>query len=277
MPAAGAALDDDAALGALLDACVPDAAARFHDPDLVVRAPDPGPRAALVSLAGTIAESLLDAFVAGDTWVDEVRLAAPASPTRIVGPIAGTPPNIRAANVRYQAEHPALLAGSLAHDLLWHSTGAGQTEEATLHAVCALVHVQRIAAYPALADLRTELARRQHSLAITLLNSRRPGSADVTLRAPDGFGTIPGGDSTMQTPDFCSVPFGPPGPSADPDAPTVLSSVLRAAFDPAQEIPAPLRYDSALADLFSQPLGRAALPLDAQLRVARALGLVPPA
>src|SRR5262249_7267616 len=148
--------------------------------------------------------------------VQSIGLGHTAGRGRVVGPAAdddGAATSGRVVNDRYRAEHPALLAASLTHDLLWSGPGAGQYEECMLHALGAMVHVQLLAIAPRLASLGTELARRQNSLAITLLNSRHPGAADVSLIAPDGPGTIPGGAPAMQTPDFWSIPFvsGPGG------------------------------------------------------------------
>ncbi len=145
-------------------------------------------------------------------------------------------------NERYRAEVPTLLAGSLAHDLLWSGPGAGQYEEVVLHALVALVHLQLLARTPALAHTGTELARRQNSLAITLVNSRHPGSADIAVRAPDGPGTIPGGAPAMQTPDFWSIPFVSGTPVAA-GAPALLGEVLARATGATP--PSPLRYDDA--------------------------------
>lgn len=274
-PAAGALPDAAAAHAELLAAGAPEAAARLDDPDLVARAPDPGVRAGLASLTGTVAEPALVAFVAGELPIESMAFGALGAPTRVVGTAAGAPPTERRVNERYAAEHPVLLAPSLAHDLLWRSTGAGKVEETILHAVAAMVHVQRLAAAPALADLRTELARRQHSLALALLLSRHPASADLTLVAPDGLGTLPGGAPALATPDFWSVPFGS-GPSADPDAPAPLVAVLRHAYGPGAPVPEPLGYDDALVALCARPLGDDWLSPAARLRVVIALGLVDP-
>src|SRR6185369_17636224 len=103
-------------------------------------------------------------------------------------------------------------------------------EEVVLHALVALVHLQLLARTPALAHTGTELARRQNSLAITLLNSRHPGAAEISVRAPDGPGTIPGGAPSMQTPDFWSIPFVGDGPH-DGDAPPLLARVLLEVLD----------------------------------------------
>ncbi len=94
-----------------------------------------------------------------------------------MGPDPDGTPGARVVNARYAAEHPALLAPSLAHDLLWSGDGHDRYEEATLHAVLAMVHLQVVARSPWIAHLGTELARRQNSLAVTLLDSRHPGSA----------------------------------------------------------------------------------------------------
>jgi hypothetical protein len=269
-PAIGPALTVDAALAALDALGVDDAAMRFADDALVARAPDPGPRAGLVALSVTVAAPVLDAFVAGDTPVDSIGLGATASPGRIVGP-AGASSAHRVVNERYRAEVPTLLAGSLAHDLLWSGPGAGQYEEVVLHALVALVHLQLLARTAALGHTGTELARRQNSLAITLLNSRHPGSADLAVRAPDGPGTIPGGAPGMQTPDFWSIPFVSGTPVAA-DAPALLGEVLQRVTGAAP--PSPLRYDDELGAWWSEQGTRGALDLVAQWRAAVALGLL---
>jgi hypothetical protein len=271
-PATGDAPTEDEATAALTAVGIADAAGRMAAEGLRARAPAPGPRAGLVALSVTVAAPVLDAFVAGTTPVVTVGLGSTASPGRIVGPGAEGPMGARLVNERYRAEHPALLAGSLAHDLLWSGPGAGQYEEVTLHALCALVHVQLVARAPFLCHLGTELARRQNSLAITLLNSRHPGADDLAVRAHDGAGTIPGGAPGMQTPDFWSIPF-VSGPPAAGDAPALLGTVL-AAITGDPDLPSPLRYDDALGEWWSQRGVRGALSRDAQWRAARALTLV---
>ncbi len=224
-----------------------------------------------MALSVTVAAPVLDAFVDGATPVEHVGLGATASPGRIVGPPPDGPATTRVVNERYRAEAPTLLAGSLAHDLLWSGPGAGQYEEVVLHALVALVHLQLLARAPALAHTGTELARRQNSLAITLLNSRHPRSADIAVKAPDGPGTIPGGASNMQTPDFWSIPFVSGTPVAA-DAPALLTEVM--ANVTGATPPSPLRYDEALGDWWSSAGARGALDRAAQLRAAVALGLL---
>jgi hypothetical protein len=179
----------------------------------------------------------------------------------------------RVVNERYRAEVPTLLAGSFAHDLLWSGPGAGQYEEVVLHALVALVHLQLLARTPALAHTGTELARRQNSLAITLLNSRHPGQADIAVQAPDGPGTIPGGAPSMQTPDFWSIPF-VSGPPTAADAPPLLGAVLQRVTGVTP--PSPLRYDDDLGTWWAAHGTRGALDRAAQWRAAVALGLLPP-
>jgi hypothetical protein len=269
VPAGGDPPDEATAIAALAAIGITDAAARMAHAELRRRAPEPGPRAGLVALTVTVGAPALDAFLADDTPVRTLRSGVPASPGRIVGPAGTGPPRDRVVNERYRAEHPALLAGSLVHDLLWSGEGAQQYEEVTLHALCAVVHVQLLARAPFLAATGTELARRQNSLAVTLLNSRRPGSAELSVRAPDGPGTIPGGAPGMQTPDFWSIPF-VAGPPVAGDAPELLGTVL--ALVVGGEAP-PLRYDDALGVWWSERGMRGALPLDAQWRASCALGL----
>ena len=140
-----------------------------------------------------------------------------------------------------------------------------------LHAVLAMVHLQTLARAPALALGGTELARRLNAFAISLLNSRAPGSARIALVAPDGPGTIPGGAPRMSTPDFWSIPF-VGGPPVAADAPTLLGDVL--ARITGATPPSPLRYDDALCDWWSAQGARGALDRAAQWRAAVALGLL---
>ncbi|MSO38390.1 MAG: hypothetical protein EXQ69_09110 [Acidimicrobiia bacterium] len=180
----------------------------FHA--LADRVLDAAIRAALAALVGTAGELALDVFVSGSCEIDRLAFGVPDSPGRVIGPqVEGANTTRHVVNARYQSEHFALLTPSLAHYLLWSGPGAGHAEETTLHFLAALVHVQTLSRAPAIADLGTELARRPNSLAITLLNSRHPGESRISVVAPDGLGTIPGGSSSMQTPDFWSVPFGP--------------------------------------------------------------------
>ncbi len=223
----------------------------------------------MLELVGTVAEPLFVAWTEGATPVSRFTYGTPASAGRVVGPAATG--DARVVNARYQCEDARLLLPSIVHDLGWTGPGAGHAEETLLHALGAYTHVQLLARDPSLAALGTELARRQNSITITLLNSRRPGSPTVTLVAPDGPGTIPGGAPSMQTVDFWSVPFAP----RDADGAGV-SSLLRevlaaaAGIDPAQ---VPATFDDALGAWCSASLGGLLSP-DVQLSALRALGMV---
>jgi hypothetical protein len=244
---------------------------RFSAPALVAAAPDARLRLALVALAGTVGAPVVDAFPSGTTAAS-LAFGTPESPGRVVGPAKGDPTR-RVVNDRYRAEHPVLLAGSLVHDLMWAPEASGHSCETILHALAAMVHVQLVAVLPELAHRGTELARRQNSLAITLLNSRHPGSLLVSLIAPDGTGTIPGGAPTMQTPDFWSVPFGPPG---DSDAPPLLAAVLDGFSDGPVAGHQPLRFDAGLARWLDAHSDHRWLPLHDHVRSVVALGLLSP-
>jgi hypothetical protein len=272
-PAAGAAWTVTQSLAAVGALAGDDGSRRFEEPALVSRCPDPGPRAALVVLGATFAAPLVDAFVAGATPVSHLGLGATASPGRVVGPVRGSPDPVRVVNERYRAEHPALMAPSIAHDLLWNPTGAGQYEEATLHMVCALVHLALVALDPALAHRGTELARRQNSLAISLVNSREPGDPAIRVVAPDGPGTVPGGAPAMQTRDFWSIPFAS-GPPATSPAPALLTDVLRRAVGARAGLDPVAAYDQSLGEALGRAALGGALAPHAQLRAAVALGLV---
>ena len=226
----------------------------------------------MVELVGTAGEAVFEAWTAGRTAVTRLTYGVPASPGRVVGPEAGADGNgaMRVVNERYRAEDARLLLPSIVHDLLWSGPGAGHAEETLLHALGAYVHAQLLARDGSLADLGTELARRENSITITLLNSRRPGSATVTLVAPDGPGTIPGGAPGMQTPDFWSVPFAPREADGAPISPLVREVLGAIAHTEVARVP--LRFGDEIGDWCSE-MFVAVLPPSVQLAAGRALGL----
>jgi hypothetical protein len=264
-----------AELERLLRACGTAGGLPFDEPALVAAFPDEHLRAAALLLQGTLAApALTDQLAAGALPVHDY--GTPSSPGRIIGLPEGAGPDaaLRVVNDRYRHEHFALVAPSLAHDLLHTPVGAGRREEKLLHALLAMVHVQLLAAAPDLGELRSELARRQHSLAITLLNSRRPGDARVRLLAPDGPGTIPGGDPALQSQDFWSIPFG--GGDDERAAPPPLRGVLGLLAAPRSAADAPLAFADELARWIDEHHGDDWLPPRAQLRASVALGLLDP-
>lgn len=211
---------------------------RFGDAALVEKVPDAGVRAGLACLAGTIAESAIDALVADDA-IRSVRYGE-AGHGRIAGP--GTDPAERFIANRYQYEHVALLAGPLVHEILYGPAPRCDAEEKFLHGLLAMVHLQLVAGTPGLATLGTELARRINSLALSLFNSRSPGEAGFALIAPDGPGTIPGGVAGMQTPDFWSIPFLAGFPDPVPMPPSLHPVLARLGVGP-RALTEPLVYD----------------------------------
>ena len=282
VPAAGEPLDDDAATAALEDLLDGDslriALDRFVDPDLVERVPDAGVRAALCLLAGGPAEPELDAFLAGETHVQRLGLGATTGRGRVIGAEVGDrDPARRVLDERYRAEHPAVVAPSLAHALCHHGDAASNAEEATLHGLLAAVHTWLLSLDPRLADLGTELSRRQASLTISLLNARSPGSASASIRCPDGPGTIPGGNPALQGPDLWSIPFtSRPPEECDLFLPTpVRDSLARLAAGTAPWVPD--RYDDRLGKWLSEHLGQGAwFGPSVRSRAGLALGLLDP-
>jgi hypothetical protein len=264
-PAAAPGPDERALVDALRAVGVDDAPARLADDRLVAIAPDPGLRAALLALEVTVGAPLLGPFLAAGL---PLRYGPTASPGRVIGPDAT---GARVVNERYRFEHPLLVVPSLVHTLLWTGESANQFEEVVLHSLGSRAHLQLLARLPALAVTGTELARRQSSLTLSLFNSRRPGSARIVLVAPDGPGTIPGGDPGMQTPDFWSIPFAPQ--RREPaDAPAALRAVLGVLARPGTELPRPVRYDPHVGELIDAVGGDDWLPPADQYRAGVALG-----
>jgi hypothetical protein len=260
-PATGEPLDD-AGAHAVLDALLePEHAARAHqrieDPDLRQRVPDPSLRAALGLLSGGPADPLLEAFVEGTTPVVRLGIGPTVGEGRVIGAEQDdTDGGRRVLNQRYRAEHPALVAPSLAHALCHHGELASSPEEATLHGLLGAVHTWLLAGTPVLGELRSELARRQASLTITLLNARPPDSTAASIRCPDGPGTIPGGNPALACPDLWSIPFNDRRPQdCDLFVPRpVRDSLARLAAGTAP--PVPERYDDALGRWVTDHLGR---------------------
>ncbi len=292
-PARGAPLDDAAAravlaelLGELDDPdAVAFAAEWYDDADLCERVPDPSLRAALLLLAGGPAEPELHAFLAGTTVVRTLGYGRPDGEGRIVGRPAGrhadvpaggsTDDGARVVNERYSAEHPVLVAPSLAHALCHHGDRAGNAEEATLHGLLAATHAWWLSVRPDLGRLGTELSRRQASLTITLLNARAPGSWRSSIRCPDGPGTIPGGNPALQCPDLWSIPFTSlPTARAELTVPDPVRHSLSRLASPDATQP-PLTYDDALGAWLSAALGEGPwFGPGPRARAARALGLL---
>lgn len=275
IPAAGPARSSDE-LRRIIERLSPDdgrAIAGFEAPDLVERVPDETIRAALCLLADGPAAPIFDAFASRSSAAHTFGVGD-AGVGRVVGAPVDAPPGHRVVDRRYAFEHPAAIAPSLAHAICHHCDGAGDAEEATLHGVLAAVHAHLLASDPALADLGTELARRQSSLTITLLNARAPGSWRASICCPDGAGTIPGGNPSLQCPDLWSIPF--TGHTAAPEAlgvpDPVRETLGRLTGGASPEVPT--RYDDELGCWLQAQLGTGPWfgPVE-RVAAGRALGL----
>lgn len=282
VPARGTPLDDTGArelLTASLDGSERSTALeRYDDASLATRWPDPLVRCALLLLSDGPASPLVHAAVSGETALRSLRIGEPRAPGRVIGPAAQRAGmSERVLDQRYCAEHPAVVAPSIAHALCHHGVRASDEEEATLHGLLAATHTFLISKDPSIATLGTELSRRQNSLTITLLNARSPGSTRASIRCPDGPGTIPGGNPQLQCPDLWSIPFGGAvGDRSERDVPEpVRSSLGRLAAHGAP--PAPPRYDDSLGDWLTEHVG-AGEYLGEQVRAGAgtALGLFGP-
>lgn len=272
-PATGAPMDARGALD-LVGSLGPAALRAWEDPDLARRAPEPGVRAAVAALSVTVAAPLLRSFLSGGSPVRSLSLGDPAEPGRVVGPTDAGDPSDRVVNQRYAAEHPLLVAASIAHDLAWSGPGANHSEETLLHLVVALVHTSFVSEYPNIALEGTELSRRQNSLALPLLCSHQPGSHVLTPVAADGAGTAPGGDPAMSTPDFWSIPFGARGPATP--MPTAVAEIVDVVCESNRVAGEPPMYDEQLGQRMSGPGLGGALSLGDHLRACLTLGLVNP-
>lgn len=282
VPAGGAPVDDvgartmlaDLLAGSVDDEQLSETLAWFDDGSLRERVPDPQLRCALLLLTGGPAEPVLHAFLSDTTPVRTLGVGAPTGEGRVIGDTGDTASH-RVLNTRYASEHPAVIAPSLAHALCHHGARASNAEEATLHGLLAAVHTWLLSLRPELAQLGTELSRRQSSLTITLLNARAAGSWRASIRCPDGPGTIPGGNPALQCPDLWSIPFtSTPTATADLTLPSpVRDSLSRlAGVDAAAP---PLTYDDALGAWFTSALGDGRwFGAGPRARAGRALGLL---
>lgn len=237
------------------------------DEGLLARCADASLAASLAFLDATVGAPLLPLVVGGGAGVARFVWGDVGSR------VAGRDPadaGVVVVSARYRHEHPALVSGSVLHQLCSPvGSPSSRAREVLLHGLLAVVQAQLLDVLPELADAGTELARRQHTLVLTLLHSRPRGSASVRMVAPDGAGTIPGGAPAMQTPDLASVPFAPD--RADGAAPPTLVAVLSPWIDPPEGgwvlgWPLVAAVDAGMLDAVLPPARRA--------RVEAALGVL---
>ena len=266
----------EAVVRAQLSAFLKDSAAKaatlklFDRPDVKTAIADPNLRAAFVSLKGTLAESVIDFFLARKAFAQWATV-----PQRTL--IAAPAGNAILFSSRYQSEHFALLIGMFAHEILHHDFSASATEEVLLHAVNNTVHLQLLSRHPELATARTELTRFMNSDVLFFMNSRTPGASRSAIVVPKGRGTAPGSaqsrrDFYAHGKDFSKFGREPSPNDADP-APQVFASVVRKLLAPGVALPKPLTYSKKTVDLFSKMNDTWLSPVD-RLRVSVLLGLV---
>ena len=260
-PAVGAPLNEQQAAATLADLLQSEIAGEmiklFADPELQARVPDPSVRAALLLLSGGPAQAMLEAFLQGETEVLRLGVGIPDGEGRVIGfEVEESDQSRRVLNTRYESEHPAFIAPSLAHALCHHGDRASNAEEATLHGILGAVHAWLLASNPSLSAARTELSRRQASLTITLLNARSPGSWLASVRCPEGPGTIPEGNPILQCPDLWSIPFTSRADSdCDLSLPVPVQQALAClASESAAAVPE--HYSDSLGEWLTANLGR---------------------
>lgn len=230
-PAPGPPLTAEEALAearSLVAARSPELAAEagrlYGDPRLMERIPDPGLRAAAVSLLGTIAQPALDWLLDGPFVA--VELGSFDGPA-IARSFAGADGQRIVVHERFRAERPGLLSVVLAHEALHADGEASDVEELIATALQALVHLQQLLADPTLAAERTELAQSVDAWTLIRLNTRARGSAELRLVLADGGPSVlPGG---LDRPYFAA--FFDPGAPATPGNPYLAALLAAVAPD----------------------------------------------
>lgn len=109
-------------------------------------------------------------------------------------------------NIRHQSEDPAFKIGLWAHEIAHDDGPVTGDEEAVVHAIMAMVHMQVLLEAPELAYADTESARVMNSYVLQFLHSREKGSPNSEIVASTGTGVAPG--STQNVPDFHTVVSG---------------------------------------------------------------------
>lgn len=249
----------------------PEAAQRwFDDPSLTRKAPEAGIRAGIALLAGTVAECAIR-FLLDSGDITTISYGLPVGNGRI----AGHGPHLteRLISERYRNEDVALLSGPVAHELLCSPIARCDGEEKFVHGILAMVHMQLLSRTPDLAAAGTELARRLNSISLSLFNSRQPLDPAFRFIAPDGPGTIPGGQPNMQTPDFWSIPFLSGHPDPVPIPAQVLSVLTAIGCDP-DVLEQPLLYDEWTVRAIDDTATLGWLDWGRRATVGRALGVL---
>jgi hypothetical protein len=191
------------------DARVASALAAFDGP-LAAAIPEPALRAALLSLRGTAADTVVEAVVAGVFTGVVFAPAVPEMPFAwAMPPPAGKRPAL-AVNGTVRFEDPRLLASFIAGAALQEDASKTPKELLVGRALVPLFHAQQLLDAPALARTGTQLGRVLNRVLLARLNSR---DAEGRLRLLTSTGNVyPGSAGTLPSYLGSYVPYGPDTP-----------------------------------------------------------------
>jgi hypothetical protein len=251
------------------------AAARavFDNATAKSKVPDPGPRAALAALRGSIADAAVDFVLSGTPTVNSIGFVAPAQGCGSQSPgwagcsFIASLGQIQL-NSRYQYENPFLFSHLLAHEVLHSDGSVADYEETTAYVLDTRLYIEQLARHPWLATLGTEFARRSNSNAIARLNSGT--GSQLGLYATNGNGQIfPGSTADKSTNWFAD--FASSVTTTTPGGP-VLGPYLSATHTAGAPACSPASFSKALIDCLdaNRNLG---LSSDELVAAARALKL----
>jgi hypothetical protein len=168
----------------------------FNSPIAESKIPHPILRAALASLAGTVAEAAIERILTNNSDNNFIaarfgRLAPEI--IAIVSQSADAGGNTIIFNEKYQFEHCALLAAIFAREVVDQDSLSGREEEICAHFLQALVFAQQlltdatIASPAAATAFPTELARRQQTNLLALFHSGKGRFPNIGIfRSPNG-------------------------------------------------------------------------------------------
>ena len=191
----------------------------FTDPQVIAVVPDPQLRAGLASLAGTAAQSSLDAIRSGVFQAVVFGTPGPAAIAEVFQPASGGP--VMVFNQRYRFEDFRLLGVVLAHEVLHEDHPNGPNEELINTTLQTALYGQLLLDFPDLATSRTELARRLNTALAALLNTRDArGFQRVVVSSGN---VLPG--AAIPLPSFAAAFLGPDGidPVSTPGNPRLTS------------------------------------------------------
>jgi len=172
----------------------------FDSPQIAAIIPDPRLGAGLALLLGTAGGGAIEA-IEGEVF-ESVEFAVPPATDHAYGQVVIDPDTNKPKiiiNEKYQHEDPRLLGVALAHESLHQDADAPPAEELMASAIEALTYGQFVEESPGLARSGTELARRQNTKLMALVNSR-DAQGNIRLLTAQGNSVYPGSNNPL--PDF---------------------------------------------------------------------------